>query len=249
MHERLYQYTHAVCRYVNHATGKEKAAIRKELTDHMEDHAQALLDGGFPEDHAYRVAVESMGDPETVGKALNKEYPLHWLILSRLFLGLAICGVLLVCTVFPWGFFDSLMARTAPMYSSHHDTGIPLEDLTPTDCRMTLPNGDVIYVYATNIRTVEGEEGYLVDIYTATYNKNPLRDPYYTSNQLNYSPKIGEHHPGAGNDPLGKFTGANYRHHVGKDVPVGSDLEARFDRYGETVTMTIPLNWEEVDAP
>ena len=84
MHDRFHEYSHNVARYVRHATGKEKATLRKELEDHMEDHAQALLDGGCPEDHAYRVAVESMGDPETVGRALNKEYPLRWLILSRL---------------------------------------------------------------------------------------------------------------------------------------------------------------------
>jgi len=65
MDPRFTEYGAAVCAFVRHATAKEKAAIRKELADHMEDHAQALIDGGFPEDHAARVALESMGDPET----------------------------------------------------------------------------------------------------------------------------------------------------------------------------------------
>ncbi|MBQ5584330.1 MAG: hypothetical protein IIU74_06290, partial [Ruminiclostridium sp.] len=81
---RFLEYGTAVCAYVRHATAAEKAAIRKELADHMEDHAQALIDGGFPEDHAVRVALESMGEAETVGRELDKEYPLRWLVLSRL---------------------------------------------------------------------------------------------------------------------------------------------------------------------
>lgn len=249
MRERFNEYSKAVCGYVRHATGKEKAAIRKELEDHMADHAQALLDGGFPEDHAYRVAVESMGDPETVGRALNKEYPLHWLLLSRLFLVLAICGGLLVCTVFPWGLFDSLMARTAPMYSSGHDTGIPRKDLTPTDCKMTLPNGDVVYVYATNIRPFQSEAGYCVDIYATTYNKNPFRDPYYSSSDLSFSPAATKDFIGADLDLYNP--GAKYRHHLSVDdpPPVGQDLEVRFEKYGETITMMIPLNWEVADIP
>ena len=77
-------YGNAVCTFVRHATAKEKEAIRKELADHMEDHALALMDGGYPEDHATRVALASMGDPETVGRELDKAYPLRWLVLSRL---------------------------------------------------------------------------------------------------------------------------------------------------------------------
>ena len=77
-------YGDRVCQFVRHATKKEKAAIHKELTDHIADHTQALMDAGHPPEAAQALALEAMGEPDKVGKALDREYPLRWLVLSRL---------------------------------------------------------------------------------------------------------------------------------------------------------------------
>lgn len=74
MDTRFETYGQAVCQYIRHATGREKQAIQAELSAHMEDHAQALMDAGYDEVHAVSAALKAMGDPEEVGKALNKEY-------------------------------------------------------------------------------------------------------------------------------------------------------------------------------
>lgn len=71
MDKRFQHYGETVCQFVSHATSKEKAAIRAELAAHMEDHAQALMDAGYDEDHARNAALTAMGDPEAVGRALN----------------------------------------------------------------------------------------------------------------------------------------------------------------------------------
>ena len=68
-------YGNAVCTFVRHATAKEKEAIRKELADHMEDHAQALMDGGYPEDHAVRAALESMGIRRSLAGSWTRSIP------------------------------------------------------------------------------------------------------------------------------------------------------------------------------
>lgn len=61
--ERSAAYGDQVCQFVRHATKKEKAAIRKELTDHIADHTQALMDAGHPPEAAQALALEAMGFP------------------------------------------------------------------------------------------------------------------------------------------------------------------------------------------
>ncbi|MBQ9852945.1 MAG: hypothetical protein IJO37_08555 [Ruminiclostridium sp.] len=248
MHKRFDEYTHAVAQYVRHATGKEKANLRKELEDHMADHAQALLDGGFPEDHAYRVAVESMGDPAEVGKALNKEYPLRWLVLSRLFLVLALLTTGLLLQVFPGGLYNSMIARTDPVHSGFHSANLDENQLTYTDIKAEFPNGDILWVYATAV-TWDDTYGYTGHIYTSSYNKNPLRDPLYTTYALTYTLKGTEEaflHAGGGG---GSSYGAAYMRQSFDGLPMGSTLLAHYDRHGTSFTIEIPLPWEEVEVP
>ncbi|MBQ2926043.1 MAG: hypothetical protein IJE03_04370 [Ruminiclostridium sp.] len=247
MHKRFDEYTHAVAQYVRHATGKEKAALRKELNDHMADHAQALLDGGFPEDHAYRVAVEAMGDPAEVGKALNREYPLRWLVLSRLFLVLALLTTGLLLQVFPGGLYNSMIARTDPVHSGFHSANLNEDQLTYTDIKAEFPNGDVLWIYATAV-TWDDTDGYTGHIYTSSYNRNPLRDPQYGTYALTYTLK-GSQEEFLESSSGGSSYGAAYMRQAFDGLPYGSTLVGRFDRYGTTFTVEIPLPWEEVESP
>ena len=247
MDDRFQDYSKAVCKYVNHATGREKASIQAELTAHMEDHAQALMDAGYDEDHAQNAALTAMGDPTEVGKALNKEYPLRWLILSRLFLILAVCTGLLLLLAFPGGVYASLVARTAPMQSGYHEVSIPAEELTPMDIKQTFPNGDVLWIYATAV-TGDDDQGYTAHIYTSSYNKNPLRDPYYGIDALIFTTD-------ASSDVLplsgggGGTHGAAYFHRKFDCIPKGASLLGHYDHYGTEFTIEIPLPWEEVASP
>ena len=45
-----------------------------ELAAHMEDHAAALMERGVPEEAAAQQAVAAMGDPEEIGKELDKSH-------------------------------------------------------------------------------------------------------------------------------------------------------------------------------
>ena len=90
-----------VCRWVRFRP--DRAAITAELTAHWEDHAAALMERGIPEEEAARRALEAMGDPEEIGKELDKSHSplLGWF--QELFRALVwtALAVLLMCAI-PW---------------------------------------------------------------------------------------------------------------------------------------------------
>ena len=69
---------------------KERESARQELLDHMDDHMEALLSAGVPEQEAKRQAVAAMGDPEDTAKLLRKA---HQPILTRI---LQVCRVITI---------------------------------------------------------------------------------------------------------------------------------------------------------
>ena len=243
-------YTSTVCTCLRHATAKEKAAVRAELAAHIEDHAAALLEAGYDTDHAHQQAVAAMGDPQEMGAILNREFPLRWLVLSRLALVL-----LLLLAVFPslWLFPSlphvpsSLLARWDPMASSLHFTGIPEEDLTPLSISLPFPNGDVIDLYAVALLP-EGDT-YAALVYGVAYQKNPLRTPQYDTADLSYTfgtPPFST--PGLGYSSSYR-AGAFYDVQKIPGLAPGDTLTAHFQHYGIQISVELPLPWEEVLAP
>lgn len=73
------------------ATKKERAALRKELGDHLEDAADAIETRGHSEEEARSRAVEAMGDPAEIGRALNAQLSPFWLWLGRVSKAATIC--------------------------------------------------------------------------------------------------------------------------------------------------------------
>lgn len=63
------RYCAAVCDQVRFRP--DRAAIQSELWDHLEDHAAALEGEGLSREEARARAVEAMGDPVEVGRALD----------------------------------------------------------------------------------------------------------------------------------------------------------------------------------
>ena len=240
---RFLEYGTAVCAYVRHATAAEKAAIRKELADHMEDHAQALIDGGFPEDHAVRVALESMGEAEAVGRELDKEYPRRWGVLVTVFqIMLLLLGTYLLIfsgIYLPNHLGQTLEARLNPM-GGHSYIPTHAGDIYPLDIRQELPGGTVLYLYGV-ARNEDGQ----VWIYTVSYPKNPFQNTINNSANLTFT---------YGNTDTGGFgwqdidssyvsTRACYYRYGLHEVMEGDILTAHYDHYGTTFDVTIP--WEE----
>ena len=93
----------AVLRAVPSATRQEQDAIRRELREHLEDHAAALEEMGAGVEEAAQAAVEAMGDPEEIGRALSRSYPHRWQVLET-------------CTSLLLGFF--LIVAAIPTFIS-----------------------------------------------------------------------------------------------------------------------------------
>lgn len=52
-----------------------RGPVADELAAHLEDHAAALMERGTPEEEAAQRALEAMGDPEELGRQLNRAHP------------------------------------------------------------------------------------------------------------------------------------------------------------------------------
>lgn len=74
----------------------ERKVIRSELLGHLEDKEQSFLDAGMDPRTAAKAAVEAMGDPVEVGKALNQAHPAFF---GKLYT-LAKVVIILLCAVF-----------------------------------------------------------------------------------------------------------------------------------------------------
>ena len=70
------EFIAAVCEKVRFKPAREK--IAEELRAHLEDRAAMLEERGFPPGDAAARAAASMGDPEEVGAALDREHSPFW---------------------------------------------------------------------------------------------------------------------------------------------------------------------------
>ena len=167
-------FCNTVLSRVRFATEREREAIRRELEGHLEDHAADLVRIGWPENEAEERAMAAMGDPAEIGRALNREYPLGWLVLSRIaLLAAMVLGLLAFAAwcVIPAQVFRNVQARTAPAaYLSLYDEEYGLDAVMETDIRVDL--GDrVLWVYQTGLDTETGQ----ADLLACLYHKNPLK--------------------------------------------------------------------------
>ena len=77
-------YTDRVLSSLRRVTEKEQEAIRSELDGHIEDHMEALRELGYDEELAEERAIAAMGEPDEVGRELNKQYTgWGWVLVSR----------------------------------------------------------------------------------------------------------------------------------------------------------------------
>ena len=77
-------YTDRVLSSLRRVTEKEREAIRSELDVHIEDHMEALRELGYDEELAEERAIAAMGEPDEVGRELNRQYTgWGWVLVSR----------------------------------------------------------------------------------------------------------------------------------------------------------------------
>jgi len=220
-------------------TAAEREAIRAELDAHMEDHMEALLDLGYEQELAEQRTMERMGDPEEVGRELDKQYPRRWLVLHRiataLIVVLCIQSVLAIGTLF--NLWESLEAR----WGSHEVTTNRLVFENPMKVDIRIPVGnDVLRIYqvSTGIR-----EGYTVaQVAMCAYDRIPggivadsLLDELVLTNQRgeNADKYLGS--SGSGNWTAG------YKLRYVVIEPGDTHIQLTYDYMGEYMTLNVPI--------
>lgn len=251
------QYGQAVSAHLRHATRREKAQVQKELTDHLIDHAEALAATGYDPWAAYWAAVEAMGDPEEVGRALDRAYPRQWLILSRL-AGLAL-AVAVVLFLWAGSHYVSaahgyLQARYAPMSWETLDRQPGEANLIsdqavvcPLDFETQLSGGSVLQVFAAALEPVPQNGTYHAYVCLVTYQTDPRLAAQDVSRDLWYtwdSPYAGDRQ--ATGSQTGSYTDSYCYVLSQLDLPAGEIPTLHYDRYGVAFDLPIPLPWEEV---
>ena len=142
-------YVEQVLANLRRVTPDERAAIRGEIDGHIEDHICDLIELGYDEKLAEERAMAAMGDPEEVGRELDKQYPLGWLVLGRVAVVLTVVLCIQALTGFGILFHarDSVMARLVPSWRD--DTEVA-ENGAELSMRMTVGN-DIVRVYRAEV--------------------------------------------------------------------------------------------------
>ena len=158
----------------------DRKAIGTELRAHMEDKAEHLMSSGMDYSQASQAAVEAMGDPVEVGRALDR---VHSPWLGRLWLiSRALVIVLLLCLLIPLisGRLSGILSAYPLSPSSHQCSppeGLPVvEALYPGKDPITI---DGYTFRVTGAWLVQGERGLDIAVHMTVTNPWPWAEPPY----------------------------------------------------------------------
>ena len=239
-------YTDRVLSALGRLTRRERAAVRAELDGHLEDHMESLRELGYDEELAEARAVAAMGDPEEVGRALNRQYPLRWLLIGR--------AAMLVTLLFALAValpardkagqaVNSLWCRFCPLHlldlreigwGADGDSRPVVAEAADLDLRQSA-GGVTLYVYQAGLEDPAAEET-TAWVAVSPYCANPFRAVPNIYQGLTVSGGGGWH----GFDFDGPIM-------VSGQVRRGEALFIDCALYGETLSFAVPLPWE-VDA-
>ncbi|MBQ8852521.1 MAG: hypothetical protein IJZ66_08835 [Oscillibacter sp.] len=219
---------------------REKKAVEEELAAHFEDRMEPLLAlRGVDEAEAERRSIAAMGDPEAIGRELQKHYSYFWLWVDRILLALIVfvlLGSMCLAPVYLGHAWQNLVARVAPITQLERATRETWVD-QELDLR-TKVGSDILRFYAVGT-TPEGT----VRVFWCAYDervrgRTSLWSFAYEDcrGQLLYGPFNGRVYANQGADFVMDEI----------EVPAGDPyITAVVERYGERITVDIPLTWEE----
>lgn len=227
------EYCRQLTQELRHLTPNEVAAVRQELMDHMDDHAEMLREAGYDEAEADVCAVEAMGDPVETGREIDKQYPAIWLWVSRL----AVAVIVAVCVSAVINFFglytafDSLATRINP----YREVDIPME--ARIDYKMEIGSDIVHFIGLQDY--APGESGQ-VRLYMNIYDKSIFRPiDQNLEHKLVYVTNSGEISSNSGGGSSNERVG-NHRFTL-ELTENDTYLTVIYDHYGRYVSCTIDL--------
>ncbi len=241
--DKFAAFCDAVCTHVKHATPKERSAIRQELTDHLEDHAESLTAMGFGWEEAERRSVDAMGDAAEIGEALNRQYGLGWVIAYRIaavFTVLALVVAVMAASLPVRTVSENLKARFSPETSLDEFDGLVYS--YETDLRAEY-GSVVLKVFAVGFLEKEGQ--YYAALDMTAYDRCILEQcPSTIWGGLNGTTSLGTSKLFETSNL--DYSGATYD---SASIPVAygeGRVTLLYERYGRSFTLDIPLDWEGV---
>ena len=240
--EKFEAFCTSVCSFIPRATGGEKQAITNELMAHMEDHYDAMITRGVPEDEALERAVREMGDCREIGTALNATLSPFWLWVQRIATFCLV--VVLIGSGLP--LINSLM-------NVYENIDVRLADsndvIRPNDKEIVYVDSDIefevnghivkILSYGTCIN--EGyPESYGVHLDMVSYAKNPFAPSNSKLlNHIEVEPDLGTGGGGGYSNNGGATRGDRFA-----PIPYGTEsVKLIFDYYGTHYEYELPLDW------
>lgn len=153
-------------RCLRRATAAERESIGAEIAAHLEDHVSALEEAGYGPAEAEVRAVEAMGEPEKIGKALNEQMSGFWLALHNVSTVAIVLGWLLLCNTLPGIYFfgGNLCARWNPEGSPDASRSHEGYEMQPVDLRVRVKS-DVLRVYQVGLDQFEHQAEVVVCVY------------------------------------------------------------------------------------
>jgi len=253
------EYVERVLSMMCHVTSSEREAIRAEIDAHIEDHICNLLELDYDEALAEERTMAHMGDPEEVGRELDKQYPLVWLVMKRAAMALVLVLALTLLVRVEWSYVITNLAYQfyPTLVMNNEETVYEFLDDHPENIRVTAGNtvvrisavaiykmgpGRPLYGMAAlpeNPLNVDPESQYVAAVEICGYPTSWLdvaREPY--------CPWVSVR----GISDAWFATGGLSNYVVLIPVePWETELTATYQEYGHDLSFTIPLDWEVVE--
>ena len=244
------EYVERALSVMKYANAKEREAIRAELSAHIEDHICDLLELDYPQDLAEERTMALMGDPEEVGRELDRHYePTLWdalegiakvLLVVMILQGLLGVGILFHAV-------DSMEARFAPE-ARRSSEDFRAEVREETDYRMAVGN-DIVKVYQVSVGHMVFsrhandeivEQGPAAELQLCAYDRVPFGIVSGAlPGRIEAADQRGEKIERWGGS-AGSW-GAGYDRLYIPVEPGDTYVTLSYDRFGESVTLKVPL--------
>lgn len=240
--QRYDAFCSAVTRALRDATAGERAAVGRELREHLEDHAAALIEGGMGSEEAASAAVDAMGDPGEIGRALNRAYPRRWRVLYRLsalFAGLLVCALLLPMTLGVIQRGDHIIENLS---ARQENFGLQQEGRHPLNVKAQA-RGQVFRVYAVSYEL--RDDAPAAELFVVNYAALPWDSCAASLYQpFTFYDAQGEALPWAPGGGMGSgraYAASSYYVTIDEDDRM---VELRSDWQGESFSLDIPIRWQ-----
>ena len=243
------EYVDRALSVMRNVTSQEREAIRAELDAHIEDHICGLLELDYPEDLAEERTMALMGDPEEVGRELDRHYKpalLDLLEPAAVLLAVVMGFQALLGVGILFHAVDAMEARFAPQRKSAEDYRAAATE--ETDYRVSVGN-DIVKVYQVAVGEKVfayyaydeiAEQGLAAEVMVCAYDRIPFG---IVSGEVLSRMKAADQR-GTELERWGGSTGswgAVYERFYIPIEPGDTHVTLSYDRYGESVELKLPL--------